>query len=152
MHHNKTCRGKTNQWNILPLFRRRVKYECFKIGHTAEQISQLHGKCCFKILRHLAWKVDTKLTSGFALQQDRSVFPINLVVVRLSGTGSEAIYMGAIKFAVTEDPNVVKLWTTTTGIIMCADQKFSDWFGVTPTDMLGRSFTSLGTEIEVLEK
>jgi hypothetical protein len=75
-----------------------------------------------------------------------------LVVVKLSGTGSEAIFMGAVKSAVSEDPNLVKLWTTTTGIIMCADQKFSDWFGMTPTDMLGRSFTSLGSDMEILEK
>jgi hypothetical protein len=80
------------------------------------------------------------------------VFPVSLVVTKLSGTGSEAIFMGVVKAAVSDDPTLVKLWATTTGIVLCADARFVDWFGMTTNDLIGKKINSLATDLDVVEK
>jgi hypothetical protein len=36
------------------------------------------------------------------------------------------------------------------GTILCVDQRFSDWFGKTPEECVGRAFASLGAEQDKL--
>ena len=85
-------------------------------------------------------------------QQDRTVFPITLVVTKISGSGGDSVFLGVLRTTNTDDANRVKVWATPSGQILCADQRFSDWFGVTPADLVGKPFSSLGTDIEALEK
>lgn len=49
-----------------------------------------------------------------ALHKEHYVFPITLVVTRVSGTGAEAVFMGVIKPS-AEDPDAVKAWITPGG-------------------------------------
>ena len=84
--------------------------------------------------------------------QDRTVFPITLVVTKISGSGGDSVFLGVLRTTNNDDANIVKLWATPSGQILCADQRFSDWFGVTPADLVGKPFSSLGTDIEALEK
>jgi hypothetical protein len=36
------------------------------------------------------------------------------------------------------------------GLMLCVDMRFSDWFGLTAADCLGKPFTSLSVEPEAL--
>ncbi len=84
--------------------------------------------------------------------QDHFVFPITLLVSKLAGTGQDSVFMGVVRETVVEDKQLVKVWCTTNGTILCADQRFSDWFGVPPAEIVGRSFSSLGADIEGLDR
>jgi hypothetical protein len=45
---------------------------------------------------------------------------------------------------------VVRCWTTMDGQIMCADERFGDWFGKRQLDISGKMVTSLLAEQEEL--
>lgn len=53
--------------------------------------------------------------------------------------------MGVLKPA-EDDPSTVHAWMMTQGTILCVDQRFSDWFGRSPTEVVGRPFNTLATE------
>lgn len=44
-----------------------------------------------------------------ALHKDRSVFPISLAVQKLSGIGSDSIFMAIVRTSVADDETVVKV-------------------------------------------
>jgi len=80
------------------------------------------------------------------------VFPLSMVVQRLCGVGSDAIFMSVMRPAVVSDPSVVKVWATTGGVVLCADERFKDWFGHNGTEMVGRQISSLSTDVEGFDK
>jgi hypothetical protein len=47
---------------------------------------------------------------------------------------------------------LLQAWVMPTGAILCVDQRFSDWFGKTPEDCVGKPFTTLGVEQDQLVK
>ncbi len=53
---------------------------------------------------------------------------------------------------VADDDSTVKMWLMPTGTILCVDQRFTDWFGRPPADIVGKPFTSLAKEPELLQK
>jgi len=61
--------------------------------------------------------------------------------------------MGLIKKVEENDPSTVRLWVApVTGIILCADERFADNFGVTHAEVAGRAFSTLGPDIEALDR
>ena len=80
-----------------------------------------------------------------ALHKERYVFPIDLVVTKVSGDGADAIFMGVITPSV-EDKNVVKAWIMPGGNLLCMDQRFTDWLGKNPADCVGRPLHILASE------
>eukprot|EP00775_Hariotina_reticulata_P009651 gene9651-9811_t len=80
-----------------------------------------------------------------ALHRDRKLFPINLSVVHLSGTGADSIFMGVVRAFTMKSDGLVKLWTLPTGTVLCCDEHLMDCFGVNPRDVVG---SSLGTLIK----
>jgi len=46
---------------------------------------------------------------GTAACQDRTVFPVTMVVTKLTGSGQDQVFMGVVRQAITEDPSVVRL-------------------------------------------
>jgi hypothetical protein len=65
----------------------------------------------------------------------------------------DCIFMGLIKVLQDQDPAIVRLWVApATGAILCADERFADNFGVTNLEIAGRPFSTLGPDIEALEK
>lgn len=51
-----------------------------------------------------------------------------------------------------DDDSTVKMWLMPTGTILCVDQRFTDWFGRPPADIVGKPFTSLAKEPELLQR
>lgn len=80
-----------------------------------------------------------------AIHKDRYVFPIKIAVTKVSGTGADSLFMGVLKPA-EEDPASVRAWIMTQGTILCVDQRFSDWFGRGPNELVGRPFNTMATE------
>jgi len=67
----------------------------------------------------------THLLSVF---QDRIVFPLSIVVTKLSGSGQDQVFMGVLRQQQDNDPSRIRIWASTTGVILCADDRFSDWW------------------------
>lgn len=87
------------------------------------------------------------------LTKYHTLFPMSLNVVKLSGVGDESIFMGVVRPPRARDATSVRVWATPgTGVILTADESFSDQFGVPAAELLGRSVSSLGPDIEVLNK
>jgi hypothetical protein len=82
------------------------------------------------------------------------VFPIELVVTKISGgtSSQDNVFLGVLRQPPVNDPTMLKLWTTTAGTILCAEARFSEWFGLQPHDLVGRAFSSLSTDIEGLNR
>ncbi|KAG2450719.1 hypothetical protein HYH02_004557 [Chlamydomonas schloesseri] len=86
-----------------------------------------------------------------AIHKDRYVFPLKIAVTKVSGTGADSLFMGVLKPA-EDDPSTVRAWMMTQGTILCVDQRFSDWFGRGPQELVGRPFNTIATEQDVLIK
>jgi hypothetical protein len=84
--------------------------------------------------------------------QDHALFPVELLVIKLSGTGQDSVFMGVIHKPEVTDTTAVKVWMTMTGVVLCADELFNDAFGMEPATLVGRSFTSLGTDMEAIQR
>lgn len=55
--------------------------------------------------------------------QDHTLFPVTLLVRRLSGRGQESVFMGVLKQVQESDPNLVRVWCTPGGTILCSDDQ-----------------------------
>jgi hypothetical protein len=53
---------------------------------------------------------------------------------------------------VPDDPSIVKAWLMPNGTILCVDQRFSDWFGRRPAEIVGKPFTCLARDQEELQQ
>eukprot|EP00775_Hariotina_reticulata_P007071 gene7071-7284_t len=87
-------------------------------------------------------KILDTLREVVGLHQDHYVFPLHLMVTKVSGTGPDAIFMGVLQPAV-KDTECIKAWMTVEGTVLCVDGLFSDWLGKSPAECLGKPFTSL---------
>lgn len=50
------------------------------------------------------------------------------------------------------DPGSIKAWLLPTGTILCVDLSFMDYAGWGPSELIGRAFSSLGTDNSVLDE
>jgi hypothetical protein len=75
-----------------------------------------------------------------------------MVVQKLCGVGNESIFMAVMRPSTSGDPNTVRVWITNAGTVLCADDRFRDWFGTSSKDLVGRSISSMSTDMEGFEK
>jgi hypothetical protein len=47
---------------------------------------------------------------------------------------------------------LLQVWVTPSGLVLCADERFRDWFGVPSKELVGRSISSLSTDIEGFDR
>lgn len=85
------------------------------------------------------------------LHHDKYVFPTRVLVTKISGDGIDSVFMGVFA-AVADDKTVVRVYVAPGGSILCADQRFQDWFGRSPSDIQGKPFHSMGVEQGQLEQ
>ena len=87
------------------------------------------------------------------LTKQHAVVPIALSVVKLAGSAEESVFMGCVRPTHSADPLVVRMWVAPgSGFILTADEAFVDQFGVPAADLVGRPASTLGLDIEALEK
>jgi hypothetical protein len=80
--------------------------------------------------------------------QNRSMFPIQLAVTRLSGVGADQLLMGVVRPALSADEHAVTFHMTADGVVLCSDSAVAGTFGMQPEDVLGRPFISLTSDVE----
>jgi hypothetical protein len=87
------------------------------------------------------------------LTKSHAVFPIALTVAKLSGLRDDAVFMGVVRHAPRDDDGTVRLWVAPgSGLVLTADEAFSDAFGFNVHELVGRPLTSLGPDVDALEK
>jgi hypothetical protein len=85
------------------------------------------------------------------MHKDRYVFPVNATVTKVSGSGADAIFMGVLKPS-PDDSGVVKAWVMPGGMVLCVDQRFTDWLGKVPTDCCGKPLASLAVDVDKMHE
>ncbi|KAG2429691.1 hypothetical protein HYH02_013949 [Chlamydomonas schloesseri] len=85
-----------------------------------------------------------------ALHKDRFVFPLQLCVTKLSGIGTDSIFLGVLR-PVPLDARNVRAWVAPNGLILCTDPQFASLTGLSSGDMVGRHFQSLVTDMGACE-
>lgn len=78
-----------------------------------------------------------------------------LCATRLSGVGSDMLFMGLIRRmqpARVDGKTIVRFWTTASGTILCSDRNVSDSFGLNAPDLVGQSICNLTTDAEGVNK
>ncbi|GIL50772.1 hypothetical protein Vafri_6912 [Volvox africanus] len=85
-----------------------------------------------------------------ALHKDRYVFPVALCVTRLSGVGSDSIFLGLIR---PLPPNIhdLRAWVAPNGVFLCSDQQFASAIGVFEGELVGHPLSSLAVDPEKVE-
>lgn len=79
------------------------------------------------------------------------MFPISLCATRLAGMGSETLFMGVVRRAPPASAggiDIVRFWTASTGLILCADASAADSFGLSTAELVGQPFANLCTDVE----
>jgi PAS domain-containing protein len=74
-------------------------------------------------------------------------------VIKLSGAGDEAIFMGVVRPACPDEHGSVRVWVAPgSGVILTADETCADQFGITAAELVGRGLSTLGPDIEAIDK
>lgn len=50
------------------------------------------------------------------------------------------------------EPGAIKAWLLPTGTVLCVDLSFMDYAGWGPQELVGRAFSSLGTDSSELDE
>ncbi|GLI70439.1 hypothetical protein VaNZ11_015349 [Volvox africanus] len=77
-----------------------------------------------------------------ALHKDRYVFPVDLCVTKMSGSGSDSVFLGVMRPLPTSTLRS-RAWLAPNGIFLCGDQQFASLCGLTEKNLVGRSLASL---------
>ncbi|KAG2443454.1 hypothetical protein HXX76_001811 [Chlamydomonas incerta] len=77
-----------------------------------------------------------------ALHKERYVFPMQLCVTRMSGTGSDSVFLGVARPLGSNLLNV-RAWVAPNGVFLCGDHMFASMCGVAESELVGRSLASL---------
>ncbi|EFJ47903.1 hypothetical protein VOLCADRAFT_104960 [Volvox carteri f. nagariensis] len=85
-----------------------------------------------------------------ALHKDRYVFPVALCVTRLSGVGTDSIFLGVIR-PLPPDIRNLRAWIAPNGVFLCSDQQFASSIGVFEGDLVGHPLSSLAVNSEEVE-
>jgi hypothetical protein len=87
------------------------------------------------------------------LTKMHSVFPISLTVAKISGAREEAIFMGVIRPSRNEGDGRVRVWVAPgSGLVLTADEAYADLFGFEAAELVGRCVSTLGPDIESLDR
>ncbi|KAG2443224.1 hypothetical protein HYH02_009297 [Chlamydomonas schloesseri] len=77
-----------------------------------------------------------------ALHKERYVFPMQLCVTKMSGTGSDSVFLGVARPLASNLLNV-RAWVAPNGVFLCGDNMFASMCGVAENELVGRSLAAL---------
>ncbi|KAG2482499.1 hypothetical protein HYH03_018574 [Edaphochlamys debaryana] len=80
-----------------------------------------------------------------ALHKDRYVFPVLLCVTKLSGIGTDSVFLGVVRPMPNNNTNL-RAWIAPNGVFLCADQQFASAVGAMEGELVGRTLASLVME------
>ncbi|KAG2432252.1 hypothetical protein HXX76_009170 [Chlamydomonas incerta] len=82
-----------------------------------------------------------------ALHKERYVFPISLCVTKMSGTGSDSVFLGVMRLLPPSSLRV-RAWVAPNGAFLCGDQQFASMCGLAEKDLVGCTLSSLVADPE----
>ncbi|KAG2445381.1 hypothetical protein HXX76_000003 [Chlamydomonas incerta] len=85
-----------------------------------------------------------------ALHKERFVFPVQLCVTKLSGSGSDSIFLGVVR-PLPPNPHVMRAWLSPNGTFLCADQQFASAVGRSEGELVGHQLMALAASAEAVE-
>ncbi|GFR51631.1 hypothetical protein Agub_g13986 [Astrephomene gubernaculifera] len=85
-----------------------------------------------------------------ALHKERYVFPLQLCVTKLSGIGTDSVFLGLLRPAQLDAHNV-RIWVSPTGAILCADPQFASLTGMQGEEMVNCNFRNLATDMTAVD-
>ncbi|EFJ45814.1 hypothetical protein VOLCADRAFT_93917 [Volvox carteri f. nagariensis] len=85
-----------------------------------------------------------------ALHKERHVFPLQICVTKLSGVGTDAIFLGLLRPQPLDSRNM-RAWVAPNGVILCTDPQFSSLTGLLGEEMVGRNIQTLCTDMAAVE-
>ncbi|KAG2484238.1 hypothetical protein HYH03_016973 [Edaphochlamys debaryana] len=77
-----------------------------------------------------------------AMHKDRYVFPMSLCVTKLSGVGTDSIFL-AVARPLPPNANVMRAWMAPNGVFLCGDQSFASLVGMPEGELVGRTLSAL---------
>lgn len=87
-----------------------------------------------------------------ACMQDRSVFPFSLLAMKLSGMGTDTLFLGVLRRTpASRDNTAVRFWTTASGLIMSADNGTEGMLGVAAPSLVGQQIANLFTNSDEVQ-
>ncbi|GLC73343.1 hypothetical protein PLESTF_001365300 [Pleodorina starrii] len=91
-----------------------------------------------------------------ALHKERYVFPMSLCVTRMSGAGTDSIFLGVAR-PLPPSSLTVRAWLAPNGVLLCGDQQFASLCGMAEGELIGRPLAALvenevGEVEELLER
>ncbi|GIL67639.1 hypothetical protein Vafri_20979 [Volvox africanus] len=76
------------------------------------------------------------------LHKDRYVFPVSICVTKLSGTGSDSVFLGLLR-PIPPSLYAMRVWISPNGIFLCGEQSFASMVGLAEGELVGKSLSSL---------
>ncbi|PNW79070.1 hypothetical protein CHLRE_09g399663v5 [Chlamydomonas reinhardtii] len=84
------------------------------------------------------------------LHKDRFVFPLSLCVTKMSGTGTDSVFLGVARPMASNSLNV-RAWIAPNGVFLCGDTQFASMCGIAESELVGCTLEgiSLTAAVEV---
>ncbi len=86
-----------------------------------------------------------------ALHKERTVFPVSICVTKLSGVGSDAIFLGLLR-PLSFSRRDIRAWLAPNGTIMCCGPMFAALTGIEVNAMVGSNIKSIVSDPKTLEQ
>lgn len=84
------------------------------------------------------------------LHKEGYTFPITISAARVSGLGSESLFMGVVRKAEVNKAEL-RLWASPTGALLCVEEHSIDWLGASHRELTGRTLQSIVSSIDNLQ-
>ncbi|GIL48962.1 hypothetical protein Vafri_5459 [Volvox africanus] len=85
-----------------------------------------------------------------ALHKERHVFPLQICVTKLSGVGTDSIFLGLLR-AQLLDSRSARAWVAPNGLILCTDPQFGSLTGILNEKMVGCNIQGFCTDMAAME-
>ncbi|GLI62827.1 hypothetical protein VaNZ11_005578, partial [Volvox africanus] len=85
-----------------------------------------------------------------ALHKERHVFPLQICVTKLSGVGTDSIFLGLLRTQPLDSRNA-RAWVAPNGLILCTDPQFGSLTGMLNEQMVGCNIQTLCTDMAAVE-
>ncbi|GIL69032.1 hypothetical protein Vretifemale_11, partial [Volvox reticuliferus] len=85
-----------------------------------------------------------------ALHKERRVFPLQICVTKLSGVGTDSIFLGLLRAQPLDSRNA-RAWVAPNGVILCTDPQFGSLTGILSEQMVGCNIQNLCADMAAVE-
>ncbi|PNW76743.1 hypothetical protein CHLRE_11g469500v5 [Chlamydomonas reinhardtii] len=107
-----------------------------------QPFSQRHASYLTRYVATAEPRILDSVREVVALHKERYVFPLSLCVTKMSGTGSDSVFLGVMR-PLPPSSLRVRAWVAPNGAFLCGDQQFASMCGLAEKDLVGCTLSSL---------